>query len=152
MTGGHFELLCKAPKYGPIRPLLELHNGLGEVARFVECRHAEADVDHEFFIDRSGRHAESPPCLYPGGELHGLPTRRKEITVLPNTDAVVGSMVLQHQIVCPHDRGKIVISGLGVPVGKAGTMRSVRRRICDGWHYESSSLDLSSWVKVIEML
>ena len=127
MTGGHLELLRKALKHCPLRLALELHDGLSEVPWFVECSHAEADVDHEFFINRSGRRKESPPCLYPGGELHGLPTRRKEITVLPNTDAVVGSMVLQYQVVCPHDRGKIVISGLGVPVGKAGTMQSVRK-------------------------
>jgi hypothetical protein len=122
MTGGHFELLCKALEHGPIRPFLELHDGLGEVARFVECRHADANVDHEFFINRSSGHEESPPCLYPDGELHGLTTGRKEITAPPNANAIVGSMVLQHQIVCPHDRGKIVISELGVPVGKAGRM------------------------------
>ena len=132
MTGGHFELLRKALKHGPIRQLLELHDGLGEVPRFVECRHADADVDHEFLIDRSGRHEESPPCLYPDGELHGLQTCRKEITVLANTNTIVGSMVVQHQIVCPHDRGKIVISKLGVPVGKAGTMQSVRET-CLRW-------------------
>ena len=130
--GGHFELLCKALKHGPIRPLLELHDGLGEVAWLVERCHADADIDHEFLIDRSGRHEESPPCLHPDGELHGLQTGRKEITVLANTNTIVGSMVVQHQIVCPHDRGKIVISKLGVPVGKAGTMQSVRET-CLRW-------------------
>ena len=125
MIGGHFELLCKALKHGPIRPLLELHDGLGEVAWLVERCHADADIDHEFLIDRSGGHEEPPPCLHPDGEFHGLQTGRKEITVLANTNAVVGSMVLQHQIVCRHDRGRIVLSGLGVPVGKAGVIQSV---------------------------
>lgn len=50
MLSGHFELLRKALKYGPLRLLVELHDGVSEVARFIERRHADADVDHEFFI------------------------------------------------------------------------------------------------------
>jgi len=120
VTGSHFELLRKALKHAPLRLLVELPDGIGEVTWLIECRHADADVDHEFFIHWSGRHEEPPPSLNPDGELHGPPAGGKEITVLPDTNATVGSVVLEHQIVCARGRAKVVISGLGVPVGKAG--------------------------------
>lgn len=119
MLGSHFELLRKALKHGPFRLLIELSNGLSEVARLIECRHADTDVDHKFFINWACRHEETPPCLDPDGELHSPLAGRKEITVLSNANPVMGSMVLQHQIVCPRDWGKIVIPGFRISVGKA---------------------------------
>lgn len=73
MAGGHFELLRKALKHGPFRLSLEIHDGLGEVAWFVECCHADANVDHEFFINWPRRHEETLPSLNSDGECQRLP-------------------------------------------------------------------------------
>ena len=126
MASGHLELLRKAVEHTPTRLFLELHDSVGEVAWLIKCRHTNADVDHELFVHWSSGHEEAPPRLYPDRELPTL-TGRKEIAVLPNTSALVGSMVLQHQVVRPNKRGKVVISGVWVCVGKAGTIGSAAK-------------------------
>ena len=50
MLCSHFELLCKALEHGPFRLPVELHYGLSEIAWLVERGHANADVNHKFFI------------------------------------------------------------------------------------------------------
>ena len=94
MTRRHLELLRKAAQHPSFRLLVELADGVGEVTRLVKRRHAHPDVDHEFFVDRTGGHEETPPGLDPYGQLHGSAVRGEKISVLGHAHAIAGRVVL----------------------------------------------------------